>query len=92
MLWKIECESTNGALILLYLIISMIFVFIFHKLSQTPDNSDLAVFMYFVQMCLLFLGTEAWLSWLSVFNMVSYVVLQFLSLHRNSYKGVFDRI
>jgi hypothetical protein len=44
------------------------------------DFSDLAVFIYFVQMCLLFVGPEAWISWLSVFNMVDEHILKHLDM------------
>jgi hypothetical protein len=55
----------------MYVIISCAFVFIFHRVSQTTGEggADMAIFVYFVQMCLLFVGPETWISWLSVFNM-----------------------
>jgi hypothetical protein len=63
--------------------VSLVFVVLFHKITQprAPPSvastivvhdhnmGDIPIFMYFTQMCLLFVGPEAWIAWTSVFNM-----------------------
>jgi hypothetical protein len=65
----VKCDKPNGPLIFMYVVISFAFVMAFHLVSQNKNSGDSTIFIYFVQMCLLFVGPETWIAWTSVFNM-----------------------
>jgi hypothetical protein len=65
----VKCDSVNGGLIFMYVVLSFAFVMAFHLISQSTNSGDSSIFVYFAQMCLLFVGPEAWIAWSSIFNM-----------------------
>jgi Tyrosine-protein kinase ephrin type A/B receptor-like len=70
--WNKECvlcESTRWDLMFLFFIASFFFVLAMHVTSQSTSG-DMKIFMYFVQMSVLFVGADLdWATWLQVFNL-----------------------
>ena len=70
--WGNECVACDGIrwdLIAGAVFATFLFVYIVYKTSQSTSG-EVKVFMYFVQMAVLFLGEGVdWLSWMEVFNL-----------------------
>lgn len=67
----LRCDSANGGMVLLVMLLCWLYVIVSHRLAQ--DSASLsAVFMYFVQIALVIVGSTPGItlsSWLNVFGM-----------------------
>lgn len=65
----VPCDSVNGGMVLLLMLLSWLYVLFTHKVSQKPSSLT-SVFLYFVQIALVIAGTAAFdpsVAWLNVF-------------------------
>jgi hypothetical protein len=64
----VQCDRVHWDYVILFIIISWFYVYVFHKISQTT-SSDTKIFLYYIQMVLAFANqTVGWLNWLSFFQ------------------------
>ena len=65
----VECTEANAGLIVAVLAVGWLLMYVLHRLSRRSSSSaTLAIFMYYVQMSLLFQISEPWPSLMSLLN------------------------